>query len=272
MSVVSAFLVPGSPLPMVKRDNPPWRALAESMEAAGERLRASRPDTVVLYSTQWFAVLDELWQTRERSVGTHVDENWHEFGDLLFDIRADQEMAEACIAAAIDAGIKSKPVDYDHFPIDTGTIVAKHFLVGEADIPLVICANNLYHDGETTETIGRVAAEQGTRLGRRLAVVGVGGLSGSFFRHEIEIAHDHIAVPEEDEWNRRILDLITAADVDGLRAAWPQFAKEAKPDMGFKQMAFILGALGGGYSAAEVLGYGPLYGTGGAVVHITPGA
>ena len=95
-------------------------------------------------------------------------------------------------------------------------------------------------------------------------------MSGSFFRHEIDIADDHVAVPAEDAWNRKILDLIAAADVAGLRAAWPDFAREAKPDMGFKQMAFLLGALGGGYVSAQVLGYGPLYGTGGAVVHITP--
>lgn len=270
MSVVSAFLVPGSPLPMVKSDNPPWGALAEAMAAAGERLRASQPDTILLYSTQWFAVLDELWQTRAHSVGTHVDENWHEFGDLPFDIRADQELAHACVDAAIDAGVKSKAVDYDHFPIDTGTIVAKHFLVGDADIPMVICANNLYHDGETTETIARVAVAQANKLGRRLAVVGVGGLSGSFDRHEIDIAQDKITEPGEDEWNRRVLDLIGKADVDGLRSVWADYAKEAKVDMGFKHMSFLLGALGGSYASAEILGYGPLYGAGGAVVAITP--
>jgi len=270
MSVVSAFLVPGSPLPMVKGDNPPWAALAEAMTTAGERLRASQPDTVLLYSTQWFAVLDELWQTRAHSVGTHVDENWHEFGDLPFDIRADQELAMACIAAAMEAGVKSKPVDYDHFPIDTGTIVAKHFLCGDADIPMVICANNLYHDGETTEKIARVAVEQADKLGRRLAVVGVGGLSGSFYRHEIEIAEDRIAEPGEDEWNRRVLELIRGADVNGLRSIWADYNQQAKVDMGFKHMAFLLGALGGSYANADVLGYGPLYGTGGAVIAITP--
>lgn len=164
-------------------------------------------------------MVDELWQTRERSVGTHVDENWHEFADLPFNIRADREVAEVCIAAVTEAGIRSKAVDYDHFPIDTGMIVAKHFLVGDTDIPLVICANNLYRDGGTTETIARVAAEQAEKLGRRLAVVGVGGLSGSFLRHEIEIAGNHVAVPAEDEWNRRILGLIDKADVEGLRAA-----------------------------------------------------
>ena len=110
MSVVSAFLVPGSPLPLVKRDNPCWGELASAMEAAGERLRASKPDAVLLYSTQWLAVLDELWQTRERSTGVHVDENWHEYGDLPFDIRADHELAEACVAAVTSAVLRVVPM------------------------------------------------------------------------------------------------------------------------------------------------------------------
>ncbi len=95
-------------------------------------------------------------------------------------------------------------------------------------------------------------------------------MSGSFFRHEIDIADDHVAVPGEDDWNRRILRLIESADVEGLRAVWPDYAKEARVDMGFKQMAFLLGALGGSFARAEVLAYGPLYGTGAAVVQITP--
>lgn len=272
MTVVSAFLVPGSPLPMVKRDNPSWGELADAMEAAGERLRASKPDAILLYSTQWLAVLDELWQTRVRSTGIHVDENWHEYGDLPFDIRADRELAEACVAAVSSAVVRSKHVDYDAFPIDTGTIVAKHFLVGDADIPFVICANNLYHDSDTTERIGRVAAAEAELLKRRIAVVGVGGLSGSFFRHEIDITEDRIAEPGEDEWNRRVLDLIASDDLDELKSVWPDYTSEAKVDMGFKHMSFILGALDDHYASAEVLGYGPLYGTGGAVIHFTPDA
>jgi len=67
-----------------------------------------------------------------------------------------------------------------------------------------------------------------------------------------------------------VLDLIAGGDVDGLRQAWPDFATEAKVDMGFKHMSFVLGALDDHYASAEVLGYGPLYGTGGAVVHFTP--
>ena len=89
MAVVSAFLVPGSPLPYVQRDNLPWGELAAAMEQAGASLAQSNPDTIVVYSAQWIAVLDQLWQTRPHVKGLHVDENWHEYGDLPYDITID---------------------------------------------------------------------------------------------------------------------------------------------------------------------------------------
>lgn len=266
MSVVAAFLVPGSPLPYVRRDNPPWGALADALDGTGQALAAAQPDTLVVYSTQWIAVLDQLWQTRPHLVDVHVDENWHEYGDLPFDITIDTELAEAAVAATNEAGIKSKGVDYDKFPIDTGTIVASAFLNPGNERPLVITSNNVYHDWQMTQTLGRVAAEQAQALGRKIAVIGVGGLSGSYFRHGIDIAADRIASEAEDEWNRRILSLLAQGDLDALREQCPTYAAEARVDMGFKHFAFLLGALGGQFSGATVHGYGPLHGAGGAVV------
>jgi 2-aminophenol/2-amino-5-chlorophenol 1,6-dioxygenase subunit alpha len=266
MTVVSAFLVPGSPLPYVQPDNPPWGKLAQAMHAAGKSLAASQPDTIVVYSTQWIAVLDQLWQTRPHLEGVHVDENWHEYGDLPFAIDIDTELAESAAAAANEEGIKSKGVNYDQFPIDTGTIVAANFLNPGNRLPLVITANNVYHDWQRTEAIGRIAAQQAEALNRKVAVVGVGGLSGSCFRQVIDIGDDRIAVEAEDVWNRKILSLMEQGDVEALRKACPQYAAEARVDMGFKHLAFVLGAVGGRFTGAIVHGYGPLYGSGGAVV------
>jgi len=266
MSVVSAFLVPGSPLPFVQPENPPWGKLAQAFRAAGKSLAASNPDAIVVYSTQWIAVLDQLWQTRPHLEGVHVDENWHEYGDLPFSIDIDTQLAEKCVAATTEAGIKSKGVNYDQFPIDTGTIVAANFLNPDNRIPLVISANNVYHDWQRTETIAGIAAQQAEALQRKVAVVVVGGLSGSFFRRTIDADADHIATESEDAWNRKILRLMEQGNIKALLEACPQYAAEAKVDMGFKHMAFMLGALGGQFSAATVHGYGPLYGTGGAVV------
>lgn len=266
MSVVAGFLVPGSPLPYVRRDNPPWGALADALVAAGAALARIAPDTLVVYSTQWLAVLDQLWLARPRVQGLHVDENWHEYGDLPFDLAIDTQLTAAVIAATPAVGIRSKGVDYDAFPVDTGTIVAAHFLNPGNIRPLVVASNNLYHDFETTRALGRIAAEQAEAAGKRIAVIGVGGLSGSFFRHRIDVAADHLATASDDGWNRRMLALMERGAIDEVLAACPDYAREAKVDMGFKHFAFLLGGLGGRYARATVHGYGPLYGTGGAVI------
>lgn len=266
MPIVSAFLVPGSPLPMVHPENPPWGRLAEAMTRAGEALRASKPDVIIVYSTQWIAVLDQLWQTRGRVNGTHVDENWHEFGELPFDIKIDTKLAEACIDNMTAAGIKSRPVDYDQFPIDTGTIVASHFLDPDGDIPMIITSNNLYHDWDMTVSIGGTASATANEAGKRCAIVVIGGLSGSFFRHEIDIQDDCIENADEDAWNKKILTAIESGNASEVATLSPDFAQQAKVDMGFKHFAFLLGALDNKLGTPKVRAYEPVYGAGAAVV------
>ena len=270
MPVVSAFLVHGNPLPLLCPKNPPWKKLHAGYRAAGVALAASKPDVIAVYSTQWVAVLDQLWQTRPRSRGVHVDENWHEYGDLKFDIRADVELTNAIIAKTPAFGVRSKPVDYDGFPIDTGTIIANRYLNPRGELPLVIASNNVYHDWQCTQKLAAATIACANKLGRRVALVGVGGLSGSIIRSEIDFAQDVIASAEDDAWNRRMLDLIVGGNMRAINAACPKYAQEARVDMGFKHFAWILGGLGGRYAAAKVHAYGPTYGSGAAVVEFTP--
>ncbi len=270
MPVVSAFLVPGSPLPLLKPEVLGWGRLSAAMQRAGRALEASRPDAVLVYSTQWLAVLDQQWLTRKRSSGVHVDENWYEFGDLPYDIHADTELAHACVAGSPRLGVHARGVNYEGFPIDTGTVVACSLLgVGGALRPLVVASNNLYHDGDTTERLGALAATCADEQGKRVAVLGIGGLSGSLFRTEIDPRADRIASTEDDRWNQRVLQLIESGDVGQLRRVVPEFAVQARADMGFKHFHWVLGALKGRFTGARVHGYGPVYGSGAAVVEFT---
>ncbi|WP_428422735.1 tRNA U-34 5-methylaminomethyl-2-thiouridine biosynthesis protein [Methylibium sp.] len=270
MPVVSAFLVPGSPLPLLKPDNLPWGRLAAAYQRAGRALAASRPDAVLLYSTQWYAVLDEQWLTRRKSAGVHVDDNWHEHGEMKFDIASDTELAHACVAASARIGVHARGVNYDGFPIDSGTISACALMgIGTSALPLVAASNNLYHSPEQTEKLGALAAACADDQGKRVAVVGVGELSSVAFSDQIELGADRISDPEHDKWNQRVLQLIESGDVPQLRRVLPDFAKEARADMGFKHFYWILGALQGRFAGARVHGYGPLYGSGGAVVEFT---
>lgn len=253
-------------MPLLRRDNPPWDRIARGYEAAGEALARSKPDVALIYSTTWIAVLDQLWQTRGRIRGSHVDENWHEYGELPFDIRVDTELAKACIASTGQIGVRSREVDYDGFPIDTGSIVATHFLLRSLDIPVVLTSNNLYHDSATTEGLGRLAMQAAEEQGKRVAIIGVGGLSGSSFRHDIDIANDHIVNDDEDRANREMLTSLERGDVAAVRELAAVYARSARVDMGFKHLYWILGALGGKYRTAQTHVYGPAFGSGAAVV------
>jgi len=264
MPIVSAFLVPGNPLPLLRGDNPPWEVLADAARSAGRALADSKPDVLLIYSTQWITVLDELWQTRPHSTGLHVDENWYEYGDLQMDLRADVPLANACIVAANAAGIRSKPVDYEDFPIDTGTIVAGAFLNPTGLIPAVIAANNLYHDFAKTEAIARLAAAQADLQGKRVAVIGIGGMSANYFDSDIDIAQDRVVSDSDNAANRALLAAMTGG-IAALRPAVEHYNATVKADMGLKHLAWVLGAIGD-YSSATVHGYGATYGAGAAVV------
>lgn len=266
MTVVSAFLVPGSPLPLLRSDVLAWGRLASGFERAGRALAASAPDALLIYSTQWVAVLDQLWQTRPALAGRHVDENWYEHGDLDYAMTIDTELTYACLAASPRIGINSKAVNYDGFPIDTGSIVATRFLLKDKSIPVVLASNNLYHSREQTEQIGAMAAQCANELGKRVSVIGVGGMSGSIFREEIDLRTDQIFSAEDDQWNKRMLDLLERGDLNGAAELAPEFASQARADMGFKHLSWILGATGRRCYGARVHAYGPTYGAGAAVV------
>ncbi|MBU3847516.1 MAG: tRNA U-34 5-methylaminomethyl-2-thiouridine biosynthesis protein [Candidatus Acinetobacter avistercoris] len=267
MTVVSAFLVPGSPLPHLCPDVPNWKVFKDAMQQAGASLRQSKPDVVLIYSTKWFAVLDELWLTRHHSEDVHVDENWHEFGELPYNLYCDSEVAQTCVEQSTAQGIKSRGVDYDKFPVDTGTIVASQAMgIGGEDLPLVSASNNLYHSGEMTEKLAHIAVESAKLHNKRVAIVAVGELSSSVFTTTIDPAQDHIVHAKEDEWNRKILKLIEQGDVQKLNELLPDYVKEAKVEMGFKHLHWVLGALQNKFSSARIYHYGPIYGSGAAVI------
>lgn len=266
--VVGAYLVSGSPLLALARQEPLYEELRDGYARLARDLEALQPDTLVIYSTRWYAVLDQLWQGRARVTGLHVDENWHEMGEMRYDMTTDVSLARACARAANRAGIRSKLVDYAGFPIDSGTLTAQALANPGGTFPSLVVANNLYYDADRTRTLGEIVAAQAAAQGKRVVVLSVGELSGSQYRDGRPLADDAVASTTDDEWNQRILKLIAQRDLDELQRQLPDYLAHAKVDMGFKHFAFALGALGGRLGSAEVYAYGPQYGSGAAVVRL----
>jgi 2-aminophenol/2-amino-5-chlorophenol 1,6-dioxygenase alpha subunit len=57
--------------------------------------------------------------------------------------------------------------------------------------------------------------------------------------------------------------------VAALQKEVPQFAREARADMGFKHFYWLLGAMEGKFYGARTHAYGPVYGSGAAVVEFS---
>lgn len=264
-----AALVPGMPQ-LLTRDEaaPSWRALADAVRGVGDDLRAARPDALVVLSTQWFTVLGHQLQMEPRVSGRRVDENWYayDYGTLDYDIRIDTDLSESWATEIEGEGEQARRTKYEGFPVDTGLIVAQSLLDPAGSLPLALVSCNLYADAETIGLLSRTALRAAAGLGRRVAVVAVSGLSSGLTQRWIEPHEDAIEMPGHERWDRRVLELLEEGRLEEAMGLSDEYAREAQADSQFRGLAFLAGTglLGG---RADVRAYGPIWGTGAAVVH-----
>jgi 2-aminophenol/2-amino-5-chlorophenol 1,6-dioxygenase alpha subunit len=265
-TIQRAYIVPGLPHLVSDRAVESWETLRRGYKQAGERVTTVQPDVIVLYSTQWISVLGHSFQTNPHLTGVHVDENWYELGDLPFDLRVDAALGTQAAAIASSLGLATKTVNYEGFPIDTGTLVALRFLDPTSATPVALVSCNIYAGQEDSRTLGRAMRQAIEESGKRAVVVACTGLSARFFTEEIDPREDHLSRAEDDAWNRRILDLIAQGKNAEVLTLSSDYAHAAVVDMGFKAFAWLMGVLDTPAVAGSVLAYGPIWGTGAAVV------
>ncbi|MFV2018103.1 2-amino-5-chlorophenol 1,6-dioxygenase subunit alpha [Micromonospora sp. LOL_023] len=265
--IQAGVLMPGMPHLLADRPAPSWAALADSARTVGERLRRLEPDVVLLLSTQWFTVLGHQLQCDPNPRGGHTDENWYayDYGHLEYDLRFDVDFTERWAARIDSCGMQARRTRYDGFPIDTGTIVASALIDPRRSLRWAQVSCNLYADADTLARVGRAGAQTAHDAGLRAAVVVVSGMSSGLIQQWIEPDQDHIAEPAHDRWNLRILQLLLDGQIDEALAVREDFARQAQADSQFRALAFLAGT-GAATGAAQQHTYGPIWGTGGAVL------
>jgi 2-aminophenol/2-amino-5-chlorophenol 1,6-dioxygenase alpha subunit len=258
--------VPGLPHILKPTLNENYKLLSEAMTTVGRTFHEQGVSRILYYSTQWLSVLGQSVQTKETLRGSHVDENWYDFGSLDFSFKTDLLMANAVADGLSKNGFQTKKINFEGFPIDTGTIVANK-LVNPNQLPTGTLSCCVYSDFLETVNLGQSAKSSLENLGGTSAVVVVSGLSGRYFTTEIDPREDHISSREDDVWNKKILALMSEGRWDEVYKIKDQYCKEAKVDMGFKALAFLegLGLIEKGRTL-KTLAYGPVYGTGASVM------
>jgi 2-aminophenol/2-amino-5-chlorophenol 1,6-dioxygenase subunit alpha len=270
--IQKAYLVPGQPHILLGADrNSGWASLKASYEAVGREIERSGAELMLLYSTQWFSVIGHLFQTDPNPKWTLVDQNWYELGEIPYSFRIDPEFGTLYAGICKDLGMQTATVAYHGFPIDTGTVVALKLLNPNNAIPASVVSCNIYAERDETRALGRAARSAIDRYGKKTIVVVVSNLSNRYEVGEIDPAHDRISSSKDDEWNRKILEMLGEGRLEDVAQVAREFGREANADMGFKAI-WWLAALAGENNKydGKVWDYQPVWGTGNAIVELTP--
>ena len=272
MLIQKAYIVPGQPHVLLAPErNAGWGALRQAYEAAGREIAASGAELMLVYSTQWFSVIGHLFQTDPHPKWVLVDQNWYELGEIPYEFRIDPEFGKLYCSITKAAGMQGATVNYHGFPIDTGTVVALKLLDPNNAIPASVVSCNIYAERDETRALGRAARAAIDRYGKKTIVVVVTNLSNRYEVAEIDPASDRISSMKDDEWNRKILEMLGEGRLEDVAQVAREFGREANADMGFKAI-WWLGALMGEHNRydGKVWEYAPVWGTGCAIAELTP--
>ena len=268
--VIEGLVATGLPQPLlVPGDNPGWQRIRDAYDHAGERIRASGADLLLLYSTMWPSIIGHQVQAHPHPEWAHVDENFHDLGSIPYRFTVDTDFAHGCVEAARARGLTARTVAYDGFPVDTGSVVANRLLNPDDALPICILSSNIYADRAETLVLGKAARDTLQSQGKRA----VTSLSNRLFTQFIEPADDHIHSAKDDEWNRKLLEFLgdgRLEDVAQLSRAIHQQVRVHKV-VNFKPMWWLSAVMGQhNRYQGRVHAYEAIHGTGACVVSLTP--
>ena len=270
--IQKAYIVPGQPhILLAPEKNAGWASLKKSYEAVGNEIANSGAELLLLYSTQWFSVIGHLFQVDPKPKWTLVDQNWYEFGEIPYEFRIDPKFGELYCRICQEHGMQAAAVKYHGFPIDTGTVVALKLLDPNNAIPASVVSCNIYSEREESRALGLAARAAIEQYGKKTIVVCVTNFSNRYEVGDIDPARDRISSAKDDEWNRKLLEMLGEGRLEDVAQVAREFAREANADMGFKAI-WWLAALMGEHNRydGKVWDYQAVWGTGAAIVELTP--
>lgn len=283
--IVAGFLAPHPPH-LVYGENPPqnkprskggWEPLRWAYEKCREKIRALKPDVILVHSPHWQTVIGHHFLNVPYLEGLSVDPIFPHLFQYNYKMDIDVELANACVEEAKQEGLVAKKMTNPKFRVDYGTIVSLHMLNPDWDIPIVgISANNspyyFSHDVAQDQMIklGQATRRAIEKTGRRAVVVASNTLSHLHFDREPDIPEDMSkeVVYSFDQylWDMRVIALMREGRLDELMKILPEFMEKTFAEIKAGSLVWMLSAMDFPKVPGEVHGYGTVIGTGNAVV------
>ncbi len=274
MSVVAGFIVPGRPHPLLQPGgNPGWQSLRSAFAEVRAEIERLDPDLILLYSTQWVTIIGHQMQADPEPTWHLVDQDFHALGTVHYKLRMDADYADSYCAAAKKRGLTARTVAYRGFPIDTGSVVALSLLNPDNRYPAGVVSCNMYADRAETVVLGKAARDAIELGGKRTVAVAVTALSNRMWTDWIDPAEDRIHSGKDDEWNRKLLELLEQGRLEDVAQLARQFHRQAHGDSKLKAIWWLAAVMGQSNEyRGKVFDYQAIWGTGAAVVGLTPDA
>ncbi len=272
--ILKAFVLPGLPQPLLTPNaNPGYKKLRQAFDQVGAEIAKLKPDVILIYSTMWPSVLGHQVQGRKLCEWVHVDEEFHNLGSIPYKFKMDAELARGVVQAGEKRGLHMRFVDYAGFPIDTGSVVALKLANPEQKIPAVIFSSNMYADRAETVVLGKAVLETLREQKKTAVAITISTLSNRLHSQFIQAADDKIHSLKDQEWNLKILEFLEKGRLEDVAQLSRQIHREArvKKVNNFKPFWWLSSVMGAhNRYKGEVLAYETVYGTGSAVVSLTP--
>lgn len=242
-----------------------------AMLELGRRLNESSADTLVMITPHGTVFSDGIGINAVKK----LEGNLGQFGaaGVRFALTNDVELVQAIGKAAAEKDITVAAIDNavaGRFGVSTGLdhgITAPLYFIREAgvNLPLVHVSMGLlpFHE---LYSFGVAVREAADRLNRNIAV-----LASSDLSHRLTPDAPAGYHPAGKEFDRRLVELVDAADVEGICSLDPELAENAG-ECGLRSIIMMLGTLDGVAINSEVLSYEGPFGVGYMVAALVPGA
>lgn len=272
--VIRGYVLPGLPhLLLTPEANPGWQKIRTAMDRVRDEIAKSEADVLMIYSTYWPSVIGHQVFSRPLAEWVHVDEQFHAVGSIPYRIKGDLDLAKAYVDSAKARNLHARDINYHGFPIDTGSVVVSKIVNPENRLPAVIVSSNVYSDRAETIVLGKAAHDALVKKNKKAIAIVVTSLSNRIHEKKTLPKDDHIHSLKDQEWNLKFLDFLKEGRLEDVSQLSRQFHKEARVNKvaNFKPFWWLAAIMGqNNLYAGEVLEYQPVYGSGAAVVSLTP--
>jgi 2-aminophenol/2-amino-5-chlorophenol 1,6-dioxygenase alpha subunit len=268
------FLLPGLPhILLTPEKNAGWKRIRESFKAVRAEIEAINPDILLYYTTYWPSIIGHQVQADPNPEWVHVDDEFHALGSIPYKMKIDADFAKLYVEKMRARGLHARTVAYKGFPIDTGTVVVQKLINPDNRWPAMIVSSNIYSDRAETLVLGKACRDAIEASGKKAVAIIVSSLSNRLHTKWIDPKDDVISSLKDQEWNLKFLEFLQEGRLEDVSQLSRQFHKEARVNKvaNFKPFWWMASLMGqSNLFTGEVYEYQPIYGSGAAVVGLTP--